>query len=114
MTRIWLAIALLYPASAVADCRPEGRKVFAEGLDALARAELSVAAAHFTGLVRSQPSCAEARNNLAVVQVEQGHLSEADDGRSRDEGSPLATVRYGLENHRRDSPEVAPRRRAGR
>jgi Domain of unknown function (DUF4440) len=77
MTRIWLAMALLYSASAVAECRPEGRKVFAEGLDALARVELSVAAAHFTALVRSQPSCAEARNNLAVVQVEQGHLSEA-------------------------------------
>ncbi|MFI5396651.1 MAG: tetratricopeptide repeat protein [Candidatus Binatia bacterium] len=77
MTRIWFAILLIYSASATAECRPEGRQEFAEGLEALARADLSVAVVHFTALVQSQPSCAEARNNLAVVEVEQGRLSEA-------------------------------------
>lgn len=64
-------------AAAAADCRPQGRTTFAAGLEALARGDLSVAAARFAGLVRAQPDCPEARNNLAVVEAEQGHLSEA-------------------------------------
>jgi ketosteroid isomerase-like protein len=102
MTRIWLAMALLYSASAVAECRPEGRQAFTDGLAALARAELSVAAAHFTALVRAQPSCAEARNNLAVVEVEQGHLSEA-----AEELRQALTLRPDYERARRNLERVA-------
>jgi tetratricopeptide (TPR) repeat protein len=77
MMRIWLVVGLFAAVAASAECRPEGRKQFAEGLEALARGNLAVAAAQFTALVQAQPDCAEARNNLAVVQVEQGRLGEA-------------------------------------
>jgi hypothetical protein len=78
MIRIWLAIALLWMTSgAEAQCRPEGRATFSAGLAALARGDLSAASASFTVLIESEPDCAEARNNLAVVEVEQGRLAEA-------------------------------------
>ncbi|MFI5397230.1 MAG: tetratricopeptide repeat protein [Candidatus Binatia bacterium] len=78
MIRIWLGIALLWATSgAAAQCRPEGRGTFTAGLEALARGDMAAAGAAFTKLVESQPDCAEARNNLAVVEVEQGRLREA-------------------------------------
>jgi tetratricopeptide (TPR) repeat protein len=78
MKYIWFGILLASCAAAAAvKCRPEGRATFAAGLEALARGALSVAAAQFANLVQAQPDCAEARNNLAVVEVEQGQLSEA-------------------------------------
>jgi len=43
----------------------------------LDRGDLTAAAAAFDTLVRTQADCAEARNNLAVVFVEQGRLREA-------------------------------------
>jgi hypothetical protein len=64
-------------AVAAAECRPQGRATFAAGLEAVARGDLSLAAARFAELVRAQPDCAAARNNLAVVEVEQGRLNEA-------------------------------------
>lgn len=73
-----LLIAVLCAASAAsAQCQPSGRKTFAAGVEALDRGDLTAAAASFDALVQSQPNCAEARNNLAVVLVEQGHLREA-------------------------------------
>lgn len=78
MIRIWLAIALLWMTSgAAAQCRPEGRATFIAGLEALARDDLPAASASFTALIESEPDCPEARNNLAVVEVEQGRLAEA-------------------------------------
>ena len=73
-----LAVALLCAASlARAQCDPTGRPTFDAGLAALHGGDLTVAAARFEELVKAQPRCAEARNNLAVVLVEQGRLSEA-------------------------------------
>ena len=77
MMRVWLVVSVFSAVTAFAECRPEGRKQFAEGLEALARGDLAAAAAQFTVLVQVQPDCAEAHNNLAVVQVEQGRLREA-------------------------------------
>jgi hypothetical protein len=78
MKHIWLGILMISCAAmAAAECRPEGRASFTAGLEALARRGLSVAAGQFANLVQAQPDCVEARNNLAVVQVEQGQLNEA-------------------------------------
>ncbi|MFN8627874.1 MAG: tetratricopeptide repeat protein [Candidatus Binatia bacterium] len=77
MIRIWLAVSVFVALPAFAECRLEGRKQFSEGLEALARGDLALAAAQFTALVQAQPDCAEARNNLAVVEVERGQLREA-------------------------------------
>jgi len=78
MKYIWFGILLASCAAvAAAKCRPEGCATFVAGLEALARGDLSLAAVQFTNLVQAQPDCAEARNNLAVVEVEQGQLSEA-------------------------------------
>jgi hypothetical protein len=77
MMRVWLVVGLVFAVAATAECRPEGRKQFTEGLEALDRGDLAVAARKFTTLVQAQPDCPEAHNNLAVVQVEQGLLREA-------------------------------------
>jgi hypothetical protein len=78
MKYIWFGILLASCAAVVAsECRPEGRGTFTAGLQALAGGDLSVAAARFADLVQAQPDCAEARNDLAVVEVEQGRLQEA-------------------------------------
>jgi len=77
MMRLCLLVSVVCAIGASAECRPEGRQQFRAGLEALAHHDLAVAAAQFTALVQAQPDCAEARNNLAVVQVEQGRLSEA-------------------------------------
>jgi tetratricopeptide (TPR) repeat protein len=75
---IWVAVAaLLSAAAASAECRPSGHKAFVVGLEALNRGDLSAAAKAFYRLVEAQPRCAEARNNLAVVFVEQGRIDEA-------------------------------------
>jgi tetratricopeptide (TPR) repeat protein len=75
---VLLGMTLLLSASAAtAECRPSGRKPFVAGLEALNRGDLPVAAQIFYRLVEAQPRCAEARNNLAVVFVEQGRLDEA-------------------------------------
>jgi tetratricopeptide (TPR) repeat protein len=76
----WLPIGmalLLSAASALAQCRPSGRDSFAAGLEALSRGDLPAAAARFEEVVHAQPDCAEARNNFAVVLVEQGRIDEA-------------------------------------
>lgn len=76
--RVWLVIAVFsWAASAAGDCLPSGRNTFVAGLDALNRGDLQGAASSFDELVKAQPECAEARNNLAVVLVEQGHLNAA-------------------------------------
>lgn len=78
MLRIVLALTLICcTPAALAECRPEGRETFATGLEALARGDLPAAGASFAELVRSQPACAEARNNLAVVEAEEGRLNNA-------------------------------------
>lgn len=78
MVWVWLVIAVLLGApSAVAQCPPSGRSAFAAGLEALGRGDLPAAAARFDAIVKAQPDCAEARNNLAVVFVEQGRIDEA-------------------------------------
>jgi hypothetical protein len=61
-----------------AQCLPSGRAIFAAGLDALSRGDLPTAHARFDELVKAQPNCAEARNNLAVVLFEMGQVEEAD------------------------------------
>jgi len=77
MKHIWFGMLLTSCAAvAAAECRPEGRATFAAGLEALARGDLSVAAERFSDLVETQPDCAEAHNNLAVVEVQQGRLNE--------------------------------------
>lgn len=78
MTRIGLAVVLACLASAAtAQCSPEGRSTFAAGLQALADGNLAAAATQFSVLVRAQPDCVEARNNLAAVEAEQGRFTEA-------------------------------------
>jgi hypothetical protein len=78
MKYIWFSLLMASCATtAAATCPPEGRTVFAAGLEALARGALSVAAARFADLVQQQPGCVEAHNNLAVVEAEQGRLNEA-------------------------------------
>lgn len=78
MKYIWFGILLASCAAvAASECRPEGRATFTAGLEALGRGDLPVAAARFATVVQAQPGCAEARNNLAVVKVEQGRLTEA-------------------------------------
>ena len=74
----WLAVVVLAWASlARAECAASGRRAFVAGLEALDRGDLSAAARVLYELVESQPRCAEARNNLAVVFVEQRRLEEA-------------------------------------
>jgi len=76
--RATIVCAVLLWASAVfAECTPEGRAAFTSGLDALNRGDLTAAASSFGELVKAQPDCAEARNNLAAVLVEQGHIEDA-------------------------------------
>ena len=79
--RAWSAVAvvLCLAARVTAECAPAGRDAFAAGLEALGRGDLAGAATRFEALVHQQPACAEARNNLAVVLVEQGRLEEAAD-----------------------------------
>jgi tetratricopeptide (TPR) repeat protein len=78
MWHVWVLLAAVCVATAAgAQCQPSGRATFATGLEALDRGDLSAAAAAFETLVRTQTDCAEARNNLAVVLVEQGRLREA-------------------------------------
>ena len=78
---MWRAAALITAIcaanAAIAQCQPSGRETFAAGLEALDRGDLTAAATAFDALVQAQPDCAEARNNLAVVLVEQGRLSAA-------------------------------------
>jgi tetratricopeptide (TPR) repeat protein len=74
--RLVIVLACLAWAAA-AQCRPEGRSTFAAGLRALADGDLPAAAARFDALVRTQPDCVDARNNLAAVEVQQGKFSEA-------------------------------------
>ena len=76
--RIALAAVLVSGvAKSSAQCLPSGRKTFAAGLEALSAGDLVTAAKSFYLVVEKQPGCAEARNNLAVVFVEQGRLEEA-------------------------------------
>src|SRR5215470_1436497 len=78
MRRIWLiAFSVLASARVGADCLPAGRSAFAAGLEALHRNDLPAAAKLFYQLVEEQPTCAEARNNLAVVFMEEGRGEEA-------------------------------------
>ncbi len=78
MRRTCLALLVVCVAStAGAECRPEGRPLFAAGLQALAQHDLPGAAAKFAALAAAQPDCVEARNNLAAVRMEQGRLVEA-------------------------------------
>ena len=65
-------------SEARAECLPSGRATFAAGLEALSRGDLQTAEARFEALVKAQPNCVEARNNLAVVLFESGRPEEAD------------------------------------
>lgn len=71
-------ILLLGPVSAAsAQCDPAGRAAFIAGLDALGHGDLHGASRIFFELVQKQPACPEARNNLAVLFVEQDRLEDA-------------------------------------
>jgi Tetratricopeptide repeat len=73
-----LAVALAcWAAVAPAQCRPSGRATFVAGLQALSRSDLKAAGDAFSRLLKEQPDCPEAHNNLAVVLVEQGQLALA-------------------------------------
>lgn len=77
---LWVAVVTLaWTSIARAECTPSGRRAFVAGLEALDRGDLPTAARVLYELVQSQPTCAEARNNLAVVLVEQGRLEEAEE-----------------------------------
>jgi negative regulator of sigma E activity len=73
-----IAIVVLAGSAASAECLPSGRDSFAAGLEALSRGDLQTAYGRFDELVKAQPDCAEARNNLAVVLFEMGRPEEAD------------------------------------
>jgi tetratricopeptide (TPR) repeat protein len=80
--RVWAGMilaALAAAGPAYGDCRAGGRKQFTAALQALARDDLAMAARLLLELVEAQPDCAEVRNNLAVVFVEQGRLQDAAD-----------------------------------
>lgn len=78
-TRALVVLALVLTASRVlAECLPSGRSAFAAGLEALNRGDMKTAFARFEEIVKEQPDCAEARNNLAVVLFEMGSPEEAD------------------------------------
>ncbi len=78
-TRTLVVLALVMAASQVwAECLPSGRSTFAAGLEALNRGDMKTAFARFEEVVKEQPDCAEARNNLAVVLFEMGAPDEAD------------------------------------
>jgi len=78
MIRIRLVVVLAcWASAAAAECGPEGRSTFAAGLRAMADGDLPAAAAQFDALVRVQPDCVEARNNLAAVEAQQGRFTEA-------------------------------------
>jgi tetratricopeptide (TPR) repeat protein len=62
---------------AVAPERPGAEEIFATGLEAIGRGDISAAEVAFNELIKLQPDSAEARNNLAVVLVEQGRIPEA-------------------------------------
>ena len=75
-----LGIALLVLASmspASAQCDPAGHAAFAQGLEVLSHGDLPAATRIFFQLVQTQPACPEARNNLAVLFVEQDRWDEA-------------------------------------
>jgi tetratricopeptide (TPR) repeat protein len=79
---VWVGMilaALAAAGPAYGDCRAGGRKQFSAALQALARDDLAMAARLLLELVETQPDCAEVRNNLAVVFVEQGRLQDAAD-----------------------------------
>ncbi len=78
MSCAWLAVAMLCAATAVADCQPGGRNLYTAGLEALSAGDLAAAARSFYRVSESQPDCAEAHNNLAVVFFEQGRIDEAE------------------------------------
>ncbi|HVM94797.1 MAG TPA: tetratricopeptide repeat protein, partial [Candidatus Acidoferrales bacterium] len=72
-----LSASLPTAASAATACREIGRARFVEGLLALGHHDLPAALTAFQRLVSEQPSCVEARNNLAVILSEMGRLQEA-------------------------------------
>lgn len=75
---LWLAACVLSGATAIAECQPGGRNLFAAGLEALSAGDLAAASRSFYRVSESQPECAEAHNNLAVVFFEQGRIDEAE------------------------------------
>ncbi len=78
MLRLCLAASLIFAAAAFGDCQPGGRNLFTAGLEALSAGDLAAAARSFYRVSESQPDCAEAHNNLAVVFFEQGRVDEAE------------------------------------
>jgi ketosteroid isomerase-like protein len=70
-------LVLLAGSPAPGECLPSGRATFAAGVEALGRGDLQTAEERFDELVKTQPNCAEARNNLAVVLFEMGRSAEA-------------------------------------
>ena len=77
-TRTLFVLMMLAASQVRAECLPSGRPTFAAGLEALSRGDLQTAFARFEELVKEQPDCTEARNNLAVVLFEMGLPEEAD------------------------------------
>jgi hypothetical protein len=74
-TIMLLVLVSVSPASA--QCDPSGRAAFVEGLELLSHGNLPAATRIFFQLVQAQPACPEARNNLAVLFVEQERFDEA-------------------------------------
>ena len=72
-----LALLLLAASAARAQCDAAGRPTFIKGLEVLSHGDLPAATRAFYQLVQVDPSCAEARNNLAVLYVEQDRLDDA-------------------------------------
>ncbi len=70
-------LILVSASQASVQCDPSGRAAFVEGLELLSHGNLPAATRIFFQLVQSQPACPEARNNLAVLFVEQDRFDEA-------------------------------------
>jgi hypothetical protein len=70
-------LLVLGAAVAEAECEASGRRTYTEALEALGGGDLSTSARLLLALLDAQPDCAEARNNLAVVFVEQGRFEDA-------------------------------------
>ena len=78
VNRTFVALAVLVASQVQAECLPSGQATFAAGLEALNSGDLDTAHTRFEELVKEQPNCMEARNNLAVVLFEMGRPEEAD------------------------------------
>jgi tetratricopeptide (TPR) repeat protein len=70
-------VMLAWASGAVGECRSSGRREFATALEALSAGDLATSARLLLDLIEQQPNCPEARNNLAVIFVEQERFADA-------------------------------------